>query len=335
MLPTLGTDPELVAVSQNSAVLDSLSIPQFLLHKPIPAYYALGVVDPLRPKQQLPYGEITPDGMAVEFTVHPTPSVDTMIEQLRGNLRTTRDMLTRTGCTISLEPHFETHPWYIEQFPEEYGPACSLQLLGCAPDVCIYPDVELASRPDPREYHWRTSGGHIHVQIGQDMVQDHAAQAYVVAAMDMLLGTATTYLCTSPQAYDRKKLYGQAGMMRSNMALGTIEYRTLTAQALMQTETLARMMFTGAQQVCNLLMDIYASMSQPEAIREFISLLGSYGNIVNTVVPAINTHDVSASRSVQEDFGNRLSKYSIITDIIHQLQSYEMPQDFDLHWSLT
>jgi len=299
---------------------------------PIPAYYALRIADPLEPEIALPHGIVTPDGMAVEFTVTPTNSVDTIIEYLRDNLRTTQQMLAANGCGISVEPYFHTDPYYIEQLPERFGKQCSLQILGCAPDVCVYDDIVLPKRPDPRTYPWRTSGGHIHVQIGQQILQDNAALCYTIAAMDYVLGTAATYLCPSEQAFQRKILYGSAGMMRSNYDLGTLEYRTLSGQALIQTEEVARMMFTAAQNVCGIMMDIYDKYSQREAIGIYKTIFGGYSDIVNSLVPAINTHNVDRCRAIQDDIGNRLSEYAILDAVIHDMQSYVLPQDFDLHW---
>lgn len=333
ILPTLGTDPELVTVATSEDHLRRLAIPERLLNLPMPAYYALGVIDAEHPDIPLPFGTLMPDGMAAEFTVSPTNSVDTMIDQLRTNLRATRDIAAQSGCILRVDPNFHTDAEYIARLPVEYGNACSLQILGCAPDVCIY-DVALPQRPDPCTYLFRTSGGHIHVEVGADFLADRAAMCYTVAALDSLLGTATTYLCTSEQAYARKRLYGSAGMIRTNAHIGTIEYRTLSAQGLLQTEQLARMMFTGAQAIVGYMLDAYASLSQPDAIKHYMEVLGSYGQLVNELVPAINTHDVAVCRDYQARIGDRLSSHVILSTVIEQMQTYTMPEDFDLHWEL-
>lgn len=302
-----------------------------LLGQPIPAYYALGVSDPTDTRIQLPHGVLTADGAAVEFTVTPTNDVAELVRRIKMNLARTQQIIAPVG-TLSLEPHFPIAFEYIDRLNTDFGKQCSLQILGCAPDECVYFDLELPDRPDPRAYPWRTSGGHIHIQVGTSLLEDRAALCYTVAALDSVLGTASGYLCTSQQAADRMRLYGSAGMVRTNSVLGTVEYRTLPAQALIQTEILATHMFTAAQEVCGLMHDIYMSMSQPEAIREFEKLFGSYGEIRNSVVPAINQHDVDACRRVQESVGNRLSEYATITAVIDKLQAYVMPNDFDLHW---
>ncbi len=333
-LPTLGTDPEIVTVATSVDHLRRLGLPEQLVGMPMPAYYALEVQNARHPEIMLPYGTLMPDGMAAEFTVKPTNSVDQMIEQIRANLRGTRDIAARTGCILRVDPNFHTDPLYIDRLPKSYCDACSLQILGCAPDVCIYSDVTLPERPDPRFYPFRTSGGHIHLEVGSSFLADYAAMCYTVAALDAVLGTATTYLCTSEQAYARKKLYGSAGMIRTNAKLGTIEYRTLSAQGLLQTETLARMMFTGAQAIVGHMLDIYAAMPQPDAIKYYMDLLGNYGTLVNELVPAINAHDVDACRAYQERVAMRLSEHVILSDSIQQMQTYKMPEDFDLHWEL-
>jgi hypothetical protein len=309
-----------------------MGLPSTLLNLPIPAFYGLQIQDPEQPLIELSHGKLGPDGMAAEFTLTPTNDVDQIIEYLRTNLRETRDIAARSGSGLSLEPHFHTDPYYINLLPVSYGDACSLQVLGCAPDSCVYYSIELPDRPDPRTYPFRTSGGHIHVQVGREILADRAATAYTVAAMDFILGAAATYLCTSKQAYDRKRLYGSAGMIRSNHELGTVEYRTLPAQALIQTEQVARLMFTAAQEVCATMMEVYESSSQPDAIGYFADRFGSYEDIVTSIVPAINAHNVDECRRLQENTANRLSEYATITAVVDKLQRYALPADFDLHW---
>ena len=332
MKPTLGSDPELVAIADTTDILHQYGFPDDLLGLPVPAYFAMGVQDVENPGIQLPKGTLTPDGMAAEFTVVPTDSVEEMVENLRLNLRALKAFFTPRGIKLGVEPYFHTDPRYIDRLPESFGKACSLQILGCAPDFCAYPSVELPDRPDPRTYPFRTSGGHIHVGVGTKILTDNALLCYTIAAMDNVLGTAATFLCNTPQAFQRKVLYGSAGMARENMERGTFEYRTLPAQALVQTEDLARMMFTAAQEVCGHIMDVVDAEPQPSAIKYLMEKFGTYGDIVSTLVPAINTHDVDKCRALQSAAGDRLSECATITAVINDLQAYRMPTTFDLQW---
>lgn len=331
MLPTLGSDPELVAVAMTSDILAQYNLPATLLNQPIPAYYALDIQDVLHPQIILPHGTLTPDGMAVEFTIDPTDDVDILMQRLGANIHATQQIVEARGMKLGVEPHFYTAPEYIQRLPEEYGDACSLQILGCAPDFCIY-NIPMRKRPDPRTYHYRTSGGHIHVGVGYAMLADQAAMRYIIAALDSIIGTAGTYLCKSKQALDRMLLYGSAGMTRTSYERGTLEYRTLPAQALVQTSALARMMFTAAQTVVGHMMDVYECESQPDAIKYFTQTFGTYAEIVGTVVPAINTQDADTCLRVQSSVGDRLSSYAILNTVINELQMYTMPNTFDLVW---
>jgi len=121
-------------------------------------------------------------------------------------------------------------------------------------------------------------------------------------------------------------------MVRANYGLGTIEYRTLPAQALVQTPELARMMFTAAQQTAFYMMRVYDSMPQVQAIETFKYEIGSYDSLVNTVVPAINDHDVDTCRNLQEKTAMRLSNCATISAVVDELQSYHMPDTFDVLW---
>lgn len=298
----------------------------------MPGFFALGVMNPEKPDIELPFGKLRPDGMALEFTVTPTSDVNEMIERLRTNLLETRLIAQRaSGCELNVEPMFHTDFWYINKLPESFGDACSLQILGCAPDICIYggPKIE---RPDPKTFPYRSSGGHVHIELGRDMVSDLAAVNFTVAALDLFMGTAATYLSTNRQAYERKRLYGQAGMIRANAKLGTIEYRTLSAQALLQTEEVARLMFSMAQEVAEHIRNIYMSISQPQFISEMKQLVGNFAYLANDVAGAINRHDVDACRMHQDTAANRWHANSAVTSLVDKLQTYVLPNHFNLVW---
>jgi len=332
MYPTLGSDPELVAVAESDSILRQYGLEDRLLGLPIPAYYAMGVQNVDHPDIVLPHGTLTPDGMAVEFTLTPTSDVETMVTNLRGNLQATRNLLAARGVKLTVEPHFPADMAYIDRLPPEFGKKCSLQILGCAPDFCVYDSVEIPDRPDPKQYPFRTSGGHIHVQVGEKIISDNALLTYTIAAMDSVLGTASGFLCTSPQALQRMALYGSAGMCRVNTDLWTFEYRTLPAQALVQTEQVARLMFTAASAVCGHIMDVVEAEGQSATVKYLMSIFGSYSEVLDRLVPAINQHNMDECRELNARVGDRLSGYATIASTIQALQSYVLPESFDLDW---
>jgi hypothetical protein len=248
---------------------------------------------------------------------------------MAANLMEIRILLQEySGCGISVEPNYWMDPFYIDALPPSMGDACSLQILGCAPDFSVY-GIDPPQRPNPCVYPYRTLGGHIHIEMGENFMKDRAAMSYLVAGLDLLIGTGNTYLCTSPQAFDRKKLYGQAGMVRAKDTI--VEYRTLSAQALIQTPVVCELMFEAAQRLAGFMHDIYEQVPQEEAIQTFIRMIGDYDHLINTVVPAINSHDITTCRTLQEAFVRRLPSDAMLAEVISDMQRYTLPGDFDLH----
>lgn len=276
----------------------------------------------------LSHGDVGPDGGAVEFRVNHTDTVDQMVRYIGVNLRQIFAILDDQGCQASTQSHFWMDPWYIEHLPEEpYGKASSLQILGCDPDYSVY-RVDTPERPDPRTYTYRTLGGHIHLGMGEKFMSDPAAYRFLIAGLDQLIGTASTYLDDTQEARRRKELYGWAGMVRTEK--DRVEYRTLTARALIQTPEICRLMFEAAHLFAGTMLDIYESMAQPEAIATYSKLVGNYAWLMDTIVPAINTHDIDACRTLQQDFADRLSNHDILA-VVKELQTYQLPKDFLLH----
>lgn len=329
----LGTDPEIVAVARDGAKLQVMGLDSSLVNLPMPGYYALGISDPTDCNLLLPKGDVGPDGGATEFRVQPTASVREMVSNIGMNLKAIHGLLQeRSGSEISLEPHYFMDPRYIALLPVEYGDACSLQVLGCAPDYSVYA-LDIPERPDPRHYTWRTLGGHIHIEVGDAIASDQAATAWLVAALDLTIGAASTMLTPDERSYRRKELYGWAGMVR--VKDGRIEYRTLPAQALIQTPAVCELMFETAQRVALYMKSIYESLPQPEAIAAFGKIVGGYGELVSTIVPAINTHNGDACRDLQAQFLQRLTNDAIIAETVNELRAMKLPADYALHdWEL-
>lgn len=327
---SLGTDPELVGIARDAEKLRAMGVDPRMVNLPIPGYFGLPVKDPLHPDIELPFGQLRPDGMAFEFTVHPTDDVTEMVRRIKENIKATAQLAyDKSGAELSVAPKFHTDLYWIERLPVSYGSACSLQELGCAPDFNAY-ELDVPAKPDPRVCTYRTSGGHIHFgNLGQ-MAEDDAAVTFISAALDALIGTAGTYLCTSTEAYERKHMYGQAGMLRTKPDKGLLEYRTLPAQALVQTPDLARMMFTAGQSVLSWMHDVYTSMDQLSAIRLFRTHIGNFDQMCDTA-SHINSHTVDECRKIQARIAARLSSFVNIEHVVNEMQAYTMPVDFALH----
>lgn len=312
---TLGTDPELFAMGANSAILAEKHLP--IVDGAIPAWYVMGLTDPDMHTIVLPEGELTPDGAALEFTTRPTADPRIMVDYIRRNLLATKELTDAFGSTLSVTPRAYVHQAFIDMLPKEYGKASSLQVLGCDPDVCVYDNITIPAKPDPRTYNYRTSGGHIHVGIG-DLTKNRMVVSYIIAALDATIGCASKVLCSSEEAKLRQLMYGMPGMYRSDHKRGTIEYRTLPAQALIQTPELCERMFTIASNVTGLIVDTF----QESGIRGVADLMTTEIGDLDIIfkrAEMIKDHNIEACRAM------------CWTSMVGDLLEYEMPQDFLLH----
>lgn len=267
---TYGSDPELFA--QRDGLF-------------VPAYVAMGNADQ---EHYLSCGELVADGAALEFTVTPTGSIYELLENIGTNLIDTNTLIqTLSGSELSAAPSANFAEW-IPQFPPDYGPRCSLQILGCDPDICAYgPPLE---RPDPVAYPYRTTGGHLHFGIGVDLVNDERFLYYLIAHLDRTIGALSTMYNNSDGAKRRKELYGRAGYYRVNYNIGTVEYRTMPAMALLHSPDVTEMLLRIAEDVVTWCVDA-------NNLNTLHKNTGGYGRIT-ACQEAIDNHDVRACRDL-------------------------------------
>lgn len=332
---TIGSDPELFTVGAPSDALASLGWDRDLTTSTIPAFFSLGLEQPDQ-MITLPQGTLRPDGLAAEFTVTPAHTPSQIVEFIRQNIRATAEIAQRTmGCRLSVNPRAWVDPRFIAALPESFGKSCSLQMLGCDPDFSVY-NMDLPDKPDPKVHQYRTSGGHIHLFVGQGFAADQGAVSYLTALLDRTIGAAGTYLCASPEAYKRKEQYGYPGMIRvptraDGSLLGTVEYRTLPAQALVQTPELARLMFTVAQECARYMTDIfYDADDAADAYTDFGHIVGSFRDAYQ-FAEVIARHDVTLCREDQARWMDENSSLVSILSPLSELQSYRAHEDFELY----
>jgi hypothetical protein len=141
--------------------------------------------------------------------------------------------------------------------------------------------------------------------------------------LDQTLGAAGTLLCHSQEAKERLKLYGWAGQVRINPDIGTVEYRTLPAQALVQTPQLCHMIFEAASCIGAWSKNIYEN-SQSDFIKIGNEFIGSYDAAAYAARCVID-HDLSGCRDILE----RSQRFFNIP-VLFDLQRYEMPNHFYL-----
>lgn len=311
----LGTDPEFFVESPNPQVLIAKNLfPD--ARGALPAYFAMGLEDPKDCRRTLPHGVLMPDGLALEFTVDPDNNPAIMVERMRQNIIATRDIVAQFQGTLSVCPRIYVDQRYIDALPVKYGKACSLQLLGCDPDICAY-GWELPKKPDPKTHNFRTSGGHVHFGLGTEFVSDNALVAHFIALCDATLGAATTVLCDSPEALARKEQYGQPGMYRTDHKRGTVEYRTMPAQAF-QTPELAYMIFSKAAELGDWASDLFNRQGQQATVAAISERIGGLGRAFE-LAEYIRDHNAKGCLELMDR--------TLMADVL----AYNMPEGFALH----
>jgi hypothetical protein len=285
---TLGSDPELFVFDTRGGYY-------------VPGYYVLGGDIEI----QLPRGELVADGLAIEFTVDPAETPDRVVSNIGENLIAIEEFVRQRNddYVLSCTPWAPVRPEDIATLNPEYGKRCSLQIFGCNPDERVYNLPEIV-RPDPRQFYWRSSGGHIHLNFGEALWRDRPAMQCVVMMLDAALGTTLTAASDTVEARERKRLYGKAGYIRVNDARpGLVEYRTLTGQSIIQYPEIASMVFTAAQTIVQYYRDLYAQSEETFYAEIIAALDGVEGSA--TMARMIDAHDVVSCRA----FARRLTDF--------------------------
>lgn len=314
---TLGSDPEVFACHQESAS------PEFVK----PAYFVLGGDIDL----DLPYGKAYADGAALEFTIDPSSDPDEMANRLGANLMALEAEVISRGYRISLVSNGEIAYEEIKALPESFGKRCSLQILGCAPDVRIYHWVSNINRPDPKEYPYRTIGCHIHVGIGP-MVESWPFVQFVTAFLDASIGTAGVYLLANDRpAQLRNYLYGKSGTIRVKEAYQAVEYRTLPSQVVCCTRQAAKAFFGLAQETVYLAHQIY-DRGGFTLLRE---ALGGMDGMKETQEAIDNAR--SRARHAQTRFQDRLiailgDEADRFNQLVGEVSNIVIPGNYQMSW---
>lgn len=307
---SLGTDPELFVENEDGSVL--------------PAYFAIGGDVDIA----LPYGKAYCDGAAVEFTVDPSNDPYEITQRLGANIRALQAAI---GKPITSRSNGFVAQHYIDALPESYGKRASLQILGCDADVRVYDWAQPIQRPNPKFYNYRTLGGHIHIGVGTQVLNDIPLVTFTTAAADLMLGTAGTYLCDEPESRDRKKLYGKSGTIRIK-EYGAIEYRPLPSKVLTSNAAIAYHCFALAQKV-----GWFVGEFLNRTENDYIALLALLGGVekLQALTTAIDEHDVKACRKMQLEAAQAFDAINYSPGFLPHVESMlamELPDNFQLEW---
>lgn len=284
----MGSDPELFVYDRDSKEY-------------IPAFGVLGDDRDIA----LPFGTLVPDGLALEFTVRPSANPKDLAYAIAQNVRAVREIVTACSPSyeLSANPYAPVSEMWREMLDATYGTRCSLQVFGCSPDETVYPSTEIV-RPDPRTFPFRSSGGHIHLDIGA-MAEDRQAWSYLTVVLDAFLGTAVTAASKSEEAKLRKVLYGKAGYVRIKPVRPTVlEYRVLTAQALLSSNDTCLAIFTAAKDIVQFA-HTYWTVDRAEYLLQMLRIVGDKGQRM-VMASMINEHDTSSCATYLKNLRGRV-----------------------------
>lgn len=141
-----------------------------------------------------------------------------------------RDLAATHKAEVSFAPVVEITP---EGF-NKLSPAA--KLLGCAPSFNIH-DAASSVGVDASKYLKRSAGGHIHIGWGGMKMPAKYHDSWIpykvedwqqklVGVCDLVLGNTCVLLDRSPDAVERRRVYGRAGEYRTPKH--GVEYRTLS-----------------------------------------------------------------------------------------------------------
>lgn len=176
---------------------------------------------PLLPRNEkgasLPKGIIFYDNVLAEFTIEPAKNKDEFVGNILANLTAAAEMLQKEGVEFRVASSAHYSPEQLDH-PDA-------KRFGCSPDFDAY-DVrvnKVSSSADSTTL--RTAGAHIH--FAHPIFKDPRKTLEMIKMMDLFLGIASIIKDNTPEAIERRTLYGKAGAHRPKRYPGG-EYRPLS-----------------------------------------------------------------------------------------------------------
>lgn len=209
----MGTDPEFFMRRLKDSKLIS-AVP----------FIAGGKHDPI--KLEKSGGSLQHDNVAVEFSTVPADSPKHFVDILKATLQET---------ITKLPPGHELFAGASAIFEDNQLNTPEACEFGCTPDYCAWEvkENESPTHPNPA---FRSCGGHIHIGCldmegkltheDTKFLLEFDGKISMIKGMDLFLGIVSTVLDSSPEAIERKKLYGRAGCHRATPY--GVEYRALS-----------------------------------------------------------------------------------------------------------
>lgn len=196
--------------------------PEFFLTKGDKLVSAIGIIPGTKENPHtLPSGSgLQTDNVALEFSSRVAKDGNELVVSLSETFKEIMKYIPE-GHTIQAIPS--------ARFSEDQLDNEEAQRFGCSPDFNAW-TLEVNPVPCHEDPTFRSCGGHIHVGHvegdGNEFLKDPYGKVEMVKIMDTLHGIISTVLDSSPQANERRKLYGKAGCHRPTDY--GLEYRVLS-----------------------------------------------------------------------------------------------------------
>lgn len=271
---TIGCDPEFFLIDPKGSLVSAIGIVPGTKEEP----------------HTLPNGGgLQVDNVALEFSTPIAKDGRTLVEILQATFKDVKEALPE-GYSIVARPSAIFSDDQLDH-PEAHR-------FGCEPDFDAW-ELEVNEKPEHPNANFRSCGGHIHVGHvpgdGNEFLHDPYGKVEVVKTMDLLHGIISTILDNSPEAIERRKLYGGAGCHRpTNYG---VEYRVLS-NFWMKSPQLVMLMDSLTQDALALVRD-----GKHSAIIELIG-----GDKIKAVINEGKVDD--ADMIIKEHLGDLLSKDS-------------------------
>lgn len=298
----IGTDPELFKKDHDGFIIPAADL-------------IGGDVDVL-----LPWGRAYPDGAALEFKTPQAETPEQIVMQIGDNIRA---LVSEFG-QLSVQSCASLN---LNRIAASKGRGRGdMTVLGCAPDVRIYPWVEMPIRPDPKTTPYRSLGGHIHFGLPDE--DGITLRQFITAFLDAVVGTSFTVIGDDEYSKQRHTLYGMSGTVRFK-SYG-VEYRTPPALVVRDPQ-IAGATFGTAFHLVEWVLRYWNQNKQDYA--SLLSLLGGVDGM-RYVQESIDIYDVATCDTIRNNIIEKMQiaapDYNLerYTD---QLFNYKIP-NFDVEW---
>jgi hypothetical protein len=165
----------------------------------------------------LPHGQIFYDNVLAEFTVNPSSSRKSFIKTIRENLDAATALFAKNDIVYRVISS--------ARYPMTELQSDAAKLFGCSPDYDAYSLTVNEVAQSAEETDLRSAGGHIH--FGHSIFGDPYKVVDMIKLMDLYLGVPSVLKDNTPEAKERRVLYGKAGAHRPRDYPGG-EYRSLS-----------------------------------------------------------------------------------------------------------